>query len=60
MRRFTLNVSITPLPAKELEKLHAAFSTKFMSIASSPSLPKKIYVQFHIEHCQLPPLLLKI
>ena len=30
MLRFLLNLSITPLPTKELNELHAAFLTKFV------------------------------
>ena len=36
MLRFLLNLSITPLPAKELNELYATFHYQFMSIDCVP------------------------
>ena len=46
--RFLLNLSITPLPAEELNELCAAFLT-WLFVTCSPALSKKIYLEFYIK-----------
>ena len=54
---FLLNLSITPLPAKEFNKLYAAFHTKFMSIICLAALPKKVMSNFVSKLLSVSPLL---